>query len=324
VPGPFVHDIDPVIFSIGGVHAWWYGLSYALGFANACLALRRNARRLGLSAARVYELTLLLGVGVLAGGRAIVVHNEWPFYRDHLPLVPALWLGGLATHGLILGGAVGVLIFCLARRQPFRPIFDALAIPVAVILGCGRIGNFIDGQIVGSLTDLPWGVKFPDVEGFRHPVVLYDGLKNFALVPVLWWVGRRGAPPGRVASLFVLLYAGFRIPIDLLREYPLTLAGLPSGQAVNVAMAAAGVVLVLKNWLMPPVLQPVPPARTARPAAWHRVAFAALLFFCLVIPSDATRDVPSTYGRRHPGLTHSRLYPQLQPLAGRPPTRPNP
>lgn len=324
MPGPFVHDIDPVIFSIAGVHAWWYGLSYTLGFANAYLALRRSARRLRLSPALVYELALLLSVGVLAGGRAIVVHNEWSFYRDRLSLVPALWLGGLATHGLIIGGALGVLVFCMARRQPFRPIFDALAIPVAVILGCGRIGNFIDGQIVGSLTDLPWGVQFPGAEGVRHPVVLYDGLKNFALIPVLWWVGRRGVPPGRVASLFVLLYAGLRIPIDLLREYPLTLAGLPSGQAVNIAMAAAGAVLVLKNWLMPAMPRPAPPAPASRPTAWHRLGFATLLLLCLVIPSDATRDVPRTYGDRHPGLIHSRLYPVLPSPVRPSPARRNP
>jgi phosphatidylglycerol---prolipoprotein diacylglyceryl transferase len=314
MPGPFVHDIDPVLFSAWGVHAWWYGLSYTLGFLNAHLALRRNRKRLGLSLAMVYELTLLLSVGVLAGGRAIVVNNEWTFYRDHLSLVPALWVGGLATHGLIGGGAVGILAFCLIRRQPFRPIFDALAIPVAVILGLGRIGNFIDGQIVGRLTSLPWGVKFPDADGFRHPVVLYDGLKNFALIPILAWVGRRHVAPGRVAALFLLLYAGLRIPIDLLREYPLTLMGLPSGQTVNLIMAAAGAALLAKNVLVPPPPVGEPPdlSNAGRPRLWQRLSFATILLFSLAIPSDATRDVPATYGHRHHGLAHSWLYPALR------------
>jgi len=313
VPGPFVHDIDPVLFSAWGVHAWWYGLSYALGFLNAHLVLRRHRRRLGLSLAMVYELTLLLAVGVLAGGRAIVVHNEWAFYRDRLSLVPALWIGGLATHGLIAGGAVGILAFCLVRRQGFRPIFDALAIPVAVILGLGRIGNFIDGQIVGRVTTLPWGVKFPDAEGFRHPVVLYDGLKNFALIPILAWVERRRVPPGRVAALFLLLYAGLRIPIDLLREYPLTLMGLPSGQTVNLIMFAAGAALLTKSLLAPPppLAEPPDPPDPDDPRLWQRLSFGAILLFSLTIPSDATRDVPLTYGHRHVGLVHSRVYPPL-------------
>ena len=155
--GPYVHTIDPIITSIAGIHLWWYGLSYALGFLNAHLYLRRSRERLGLSLREVYDLTLFLCVGVLVGGRSLVVfNNEWDFYRDHLSLIPAIWLGGLATHGLIVGGAAGVLLFCWVYRRPFRPIFDEMAIAAALILGCGRIGNFIDGQIVGSVTDVPW------------------------------------------------------------------------------------------------------------------------------------------------------------------------
>ena len=93
-----VHHIDPIITTIGGVHLWWYGLSYSLGFLNAHLFLRRNRDRLGLSLADVYELSFLLALGVLAGGRGLVAfRHEWSFYRDHLALVPAVWLGGLAT-----------------------------------------------------------------------------------------------------------------------------------------------------------------------------------------------------------------------------------
>ena len=124
-----------------------------------------------------------------------------------------------------------------------------LAVAAALILGFGRIGNFIDGQIVGSLTSMPWAVRFPEADGFRHPVVLYDGLKNFLLVPVLLEIERRGAPPGRIAALFVFLYAALRIPIDLLRDYPITTFGLPTGQAFNVIMATVGLVLLLKSWL---------------------------------------------------------------------------
>ncbi len=295
------------------MHLWWYGASYALGFLNAHLFLRRSRARLGLSLRDVYDLTLLLSVGVLMGGRSLVVFsNEWDFYREHLSLVPAIWIGGLATHGLILGGAAGVGLFCLLRRVPFRPLFDELAIAAAVILACGRIGNFIDGQIVGAVTDVPWAVKFPEAEGFRHPVVLYDGLKNFLLIPVLFGVRRRGAPPGRLAALFVFLYAAFRIPIDFLREYPITTLGLPTGQTFNLIMVSVGAVLLLRSWLRSPGL--APPANAVRPAppGWRRWVFAGVLVTSLVIPSDATRDVPALYGQRHPGLTHSSMYPNLK------------
>jgi phosphatidylglycerol:prolipoprotein diacylglycerol transferase len=221
-----------------------------------------------------------------------------------------VWVGGLATHGLIIGGTAGVLLFCLLWRRPFRPIFDVLAVAAAVILGFGRIGNFIDGQIVGSLTSVPWAVWFPEADGFRHPVVLYDGLKNFLLVPVLLWVERRGAPPGRVAALFVFLYPALRIPIDLLRDYPITTFGLPTGQAFNVIMATIGLTLLLKSWWRPGAGISARPEPAASPG-WRRMAFVAVLIFATVIPSDATRDVPERYGRRHPGLEHSAIYPNL-------------
>ena len=308
----FVHRIDPIFLSIGPVHLWWYGLSYSLGFINAHLSLRRHRHRLGLSLTEVYELSLLLAAGVLVGGRALVVfRHEWTFYKEHPALIPALWIGGLATHGLIIGGFAGILLFCLVRRRPFRPIFDALAIPAALILGCGRIGNFIDGQIVGSVTTLPWGVQFPDADGVRHPVVLYDGLKNFLIAPVLLVVRRCGVPPGRLASLFLVLYAGLRIPIDLLREYPISFMHLPAGQTFNLLMAIAGLALLAKNTLWPPATLPARPSATLSRGPLCRLAFVAVILLSLAIPSDATRDIPTRYGQRHAGLTHSSLYPRI-------------
>lgn len=314
--GPFVHNIDPIIFSISGVHFWWYGLSFTLGFLNAHLFLRRNRKSVGLSLPAVYDLTLFLAIGILIGGRSLVViNNEWAFYREHLLLIPSIWVGGFATHGLIFGGAAGVLIFCLLYRAPLRRLLDLLAISASIILGFGRIGNFIDGQIFGSLTDAPWGVKFPNVEGFRHPVVLYDGLKNFLLAPLLLGVRSRGVPPGRIAVLFVLLYALLRIPIDLLREYPISMWGLPTGQTLNLIMVFVGIILLSVNYFRARSLQETPllPKVDDNRAGlrWRRIALAVCCIIPLVIPSDATRDIPVTYGDRHPGLKHSWMYPAI-------------
>jgi phosphatidylglycerol---prolipoprotein diacylglyceryl transferase len=318
--GPFVHNIDPVVVSVGGIHFWWYGLSYALGFCSAHLFLRRSRDALGLTLREVYDLSLFLAVGVLVGGRSLVVfNNEWAFYRTHLDLVPAIWLGGLATHGLIVGGAAGVGLYCSIHRRPILPVLDALAIPTALILGCGRIGNFIDGQIVGSVTSMPWGVKFPEAAGFRHPVVLYDGIKNFLLAALLTRIPRRDAPPGRRAATFIFLYASLRIPIDLLREYPITLWGLPTGQTFNLTMSAAGAALLMRSWLKARsstrsaiAHRPIgPSSMSCKPSYKPRLAFAVIVALAATIPSDATRDIPSRYGRRHPGLVYSAMYPPI-------------
>jgi phosphatidylglycerol:prolipoprotein diacylglycerol transferase len=314
--GPFVHNIDPIIFSIFGVHFWWYGLSFTLGFLSTHFFLRRNRERVGLSLPAVYDLTLFLAVGVLIGGRALVViNNEWDFYREHLLLIPSIWVGGFATHGLIFGGAAGVIIFCLIRRAPLRRISDLLAISAAVIMGFGRIGNFIDAQIFGSLTDVAWGVKFPHVEGFRHPVVLYDGLKNFLLAPFLLWARKFGGPPGRLAGLFIFLYALFRIPIDTLREYPISMWGLPTGQTLNIITVLIGIILLSVNICLARSHQksilPIKTDDNRAGLGWRRLALAACCIIPLVIPSDATRDVPATYGERHSGLKYSWMYPPI-------------
>ena len=316
VPSPFlVHRIDPIIGTLLGVHLWWYGLSYALGFLNAHVSLRRQRAQLGLSLRSVYSLTLCMALGVLAGGRALVAFNhEWTFYREHILLIPAIWLGGMATHGILAGGCLGVLGYCAWRRLPFRTMLDALAIPAAAIMGFGRIGNFIDGQIVGSVTSVPWAIQFPEAEGFRHPVVLYDGLKNFFIIPILLWARQRGMPPGRLAALFVVLYAGLRIPIDLLREYPINALGLPTGQGFNMLMTMAGLMLLARSYwrersgagagTMPIDEPPAAPG-------WRVPALVVTVAISLIIASDATRDIPVLYGHRHAGLTHSWLYPPI-------------
>jgi phosphatidylglycerol---prolipoprotein diacylglyceryl transferase len=321
----FTHHFDPVMLSAGGVHLWWYGLCFVLGFLTIFLFLRQKRHRLGFSISMVYDLTLFVAIGVLIGGRFIeVAFYEWPFYQDHPHLIAAYWIGGMATHGLLLGGLSGAVLFCRKYRLSFLPVADALALPAAFILGFGRIGNFIDGQIVGSLTDVGWAVKFPDAEGFRHPVVLYDGLKNFLLVPVLLWLGKKRPAAGVVTGVFLFLYASLRIFIDLFREYPTSLLGLATGQILNLLMAASG--LFLTAW-----------CRRARDAenagvddgrraavhtpasraglAWRRVAFGAIILFSLLIPSDWTADVPVRYGKRHPGLTHSAFYPKIDMAA---------
>lgn len=314
----FTHEIDPILGEIGGMYLWWYGLSYTLGFLNIQLYLARHRGALGLTAREVYTLTLVFACGVLLGGRAVeVAFDEWAFYRENPRLVPAYWLGGMATHGLLIGAAGGTWVFSRISGRPFRELADALVVPGAFLMATGRIGNFIDGQIVGGATDVWWGVKFPDADGVRHPVVLYDGLKNLLLVPYLAHVRRTNRTPGATAARFIFWYALFRIPLDLFRDYPTHRLALGTGQTLNIAMTLLGVVLLMRSRMrrlgrLAPERMPRPNAvadRAASPA--QRVAFAALLLLCLTIPSNWTQDVPARYSKRHPGLEYSVFYPRI-------------
>lgn len=311
---PFVHRIDPVIADIGGVYLWWYGASYTLGFLELHLWFRWQRKRLGLSLRDVYALSIVIpGCVVLFGRLVEVVFYEWPFYSAHPSLMPAVWIGGMSTHGLLLGAAVGTWLFCRMRGRGFLTIADELVIPGAFLMGIGRIGNFIDGQIVGSVTTMPWGVQFPDAAGFRHPVVLYDGLKNLLLIPLLIAVRRRNPPRGIVLAHFFFWYAFLRIFVDFYREYPTTLLGLATGQSLNIAMALIG--LFLMWWLRrrgtTGAAEAGAEVADAASAFLQRVAFALILIFCLTMPSDWTQDVPQRYGKRHAGMRYSAVYPHV-------------
>ncbi len=327
--GPYIHNIDPVMIQVGGICLWWYGLSYFLGFLEIHIHLRRARSRLGLTLSQVYSLTLHFMGGVLLGGRLIeVAFDEWPFYRQHIAMIPAYWLGGMASHGVLLGAATGIYLFCCRHRRPLRPIADEFAIPGAFLLGIGRIGNFIDGQILGRIADVWWAVKFPDAEGFRHPVLLYDGAKNLLLIPLLSWIRKSRPVEGVVSAWFIFLYAFLRIFIDLWRDYPLHRLPLGTGQTLNIVMSVLGICLLVRSHLRArasrriDVTRRVPPGGVSiseSPLLLKRALFTSVLLFSLTIPSNWTQDVPARYGRRHPGLQYSILYPRLDtnPPGGR-------
>ena len=319
--GPYGHQLAPLLFDIAGVHLWWYGLGFTLGFLEIHVFLRRRHNsQPHLSLREVWSLSLFMAIGVLVGGRAVeIAFDEWSFYREHLGLIPAYWLGGMATHGLMLGGAVGAGLFALRYRKSFLLLADTLVIPAAFLMGIGRLGNFIDGQIVGAVTEVWWAVKFPDADGFRHPVVLYDGAKNLLLMAYLIRVRRVNTTPGATGARFVFWYAFPRCFIDLFRDYPTHRLAFGTGQTLNIVMALLGAALLyrsrlrrlgrLKNSLA--ATRSSGGSLNAAPLASQRIAFICLLAFCLTIPSNWTQDIPSRYGERHAGLEYSWLYPMI-------------
>ena len=190
------------------------------------------------------------------------------------------------------------------QKVPFLRLADAIVIPGAFLMGMGRLGNFIDGQIVGSVTDVWWAVKFPDAEGFRHPVVLYDGLKNLAADPLP--AARCGADRIHPALWLRDSCSGtrvLRIFVDLFRNYPTHRLALGTGQTLNIAMTLLGLGLLARasrlrriGRLAPRHEAPVPAAGT-RPDRAPSIASArsSPQRSCsrLTLPSNWTQDIPT-------------------------------
>jgi len=286
-----VMDMDPAFLRVGGFALYWYGAVYTFGFLGTLVWLLARRARLGLSRRDVFGLTVLVEIGVLVGGRIfdiLVYEADW--YRAHPLAAFDWWQGGMASHGVLLGSLVAMAAFAYGRGRPVLVLLDEAVVPAAFLLAVGRVGNFIEGGVIGSLSDLPWAVVMPGVEGARHPVALYDGLKNLALVPVLWLALHRW-PAGRGVSLglFMMLYAGLRTLVDFFRDYESTMWGLPPGQVFNLAMAGAGLAVLVWVRLRPlPAWRPDRPAE-ARAGALRVVLFCVLALYPLGIPTSWTR-----------------------------------
>jgi len=286
-----VYNFNLEIGRIFGVPIYWYGAVYTVGFLGVFLWFAARCKRLGWSVADALELAILMAAGILIFGRAFdILVYELDFYRQAPWTALDWWRGGMASHGVMLGGLVGLLLFCRWRRKPIIVTADELSVRAAFVMGIGRIGSFIEGGVIGSLTTMPWGVIYPNVAGPRHPVALYDGVKNFLLIPILLVVLKR-FPPGRGIAIgtAIFLYAALRFGVDEFRDYEGGWLGIGQGQYFNLATAALGLVILIWAWRRPAVIKPAR-AGPKRPVGLVRVAlFAFLCLYPLGIPTSWTR-----------------------------------
>ena len=286
-----VHDFDPAIAMTPLGPIYWYGAVYSVGFIGIFVWfwLRRGTR--GMTNADTFTLSILFAIGVMIGGRAFdILVYELDYYRERPLAALNWWEGGMASHGVLLGGLIATAVFARMRGHSLIALLDEVVVPGVFLLAVGRLGNFIEGGVIGSETALPWGFVYPDLEGARHPVALYESAKNFVILPVLVWaVGRWDPGRGVVLSLFVFLYAGLRFAVDLFRDYEAAWLGIGTGQVFNLLMAAAGLILLVWT-LRSPRSAPRPPHPPAKAASWLQIAvFAALVIYPLGIPTSWTR-----------------------------------
>jgi phosphatidylglycerol:prolipoprotein diacylglycerol transferase len=249
-------EIDPIAFQIGPLAVRWYGLMYLIGFAAAWWCGRR---RIGqglapLNREQFDDVLFAAIVGVILGGRLGYVIFYKPLYYLQHPLEAfAIWQGGMSFHGGFLGVLAAMGFVAWRHRINWWDLMDFVAPLVPLGLATGRLGNFINGELWGRATDLPWGMLFLGAGGQpRHPSQLYQmALEGIALFVILWWYSSKPRPRGQVSALFLIGYGGFRFICEFAREpdsfLGLLALGLSMGQWLSLPMVAAGIYFWIRS-----------------------------------------------------------------------------
>jgi phosphatidylglycerol:prolipoprotein diacylglycerol transferase len=248
-------QIDPVAIAIGPLKIHWYGLTYLVGFAAGWWLGRLRSRKpwSPVNEEQVGDLLFYLALGVILGGRFgyVIFYNFDAFVADPLWLL-RVWEGGMSFHGGLLGVMLGMWWYSRKIVAGFWRMTDFVAPLVPVGLGTGRIGNFVNGELWGKPTDVPWGMVFPQAPDAlaRHPSQLYQfALEGVLLFIILWWFSAKPRPRMAVSGLFLICYSVFRFAVELVREPDAQLGyvafnWLTMGQALSLPMAVAGLILM--------------------------------------------------------------------------------
>ena len=249
--------IDPVALSLGPIKIYWYAISYLVGIGLVwwTLVYRNRHYASGYSDEALSDLVFYGVLGVLLGGRM----GYMLFYGfDNLIDDPVsafkIWRGGMSFHGGLLGVLLGVWFFARKTRRSFFVVTDFIAPSIPLALGCGRIGNFINTELPGRVTDVPWALIFPD--GLtRHPSSLYQALVEGPLLFLLLWLfAWRERREMAVSGLFLLGYGCFRLISEFFREpdahMGFVLADrVTAGQLLSVPMVLLGIVIVAFSYI---------------------------------------------------------------------------
>ncbi|SDF59833.1 prolipoprotein diacylglyceryl transferase [Phytopseudomonas seleniipraecipitans] len=243
-------NIDPVALDLGFLQIHWYGLMYLVGIGGAWfLASRRlNAFDPTWSKEKLSDLVFWVAMGVILGGRlGYVLFYDLPAYIANPLLILEVWKGGMSFHGGLIGVMLATLWFARRNGKSFFELMDFIAPLVPIGLGAGRIGNFINAELWGKVTDVPWAMVFPTGGPEpRHPSQLYQfALEGVALFTILWFYSRKPRPTMAVSGLFAVCYGIFRFIVEFVRVPDAQLGylawgWLTMGQVLCVPMVLAG------------------------------------------------------------------------------------
>ena len=256
-------EFDPVLVSIGPLSIHWYALSYLVGISLVWWSLGRRAKARGLAwnDEQISDMIFYGMLGVILGGRiGYVVFYGWQsLVHDPLSLF-RVWEGGMSFHGGMLGVLFAMYLFGRRLGRGFFAVTDFIAPSVPIALGCGRIGNFINGELPGRVTDMPWAAIYPGEVVGRHPSSLYQAFaEGVVLFAVLWLFSRRPRPPVTTSGMFLIAYGLLRLTTEFFRTPDSQLMfvafdWMTMGQLLSLPMVVLGLGFIYYGYQQAPVV----------------------------------------------------------------------
>ncbi len=250
-------NIDPVLIRIGPLALRWYGLMYLVGFVAGFFVIRSRYLKAvpEMEPKKIENMVLWACLGLIVGARlGYVLFYHWvdfsAFLADPLEIF-AVWHGGMSFHGGLLGAIVFGVSYLKLKKMPVIPASDAAFHAVPIGLALGRWANFINAELYGRATNLPWGMIFPGGgPSPRHPSQIYELLLEGPILFLILWSVKDRVRPGVITALFMILYGAFRFSVEFVRQpdpqLGLLMAGLSMGQFLSLAQIAGG--LLFWRW----------------------------------------------------------------------------
>ena len=248
----FIHNFNPVLLSFGPLEIRYYGLAYVLGFFFSVWWLQywRKQGHLSLNKEEIWDFVFYIMVGVLVGSRLFMIFWAPEVYLLHPLELFKIWQGGMSFHGGLTGVIVAGLLYCRKKKIPFLHMADLLSAPAILALGLGRLANFMNGELVGRITNVSWCVQFPYYDGCRHPSTLYAAGKRFLIFGYLTILSlqkiKKSFNAGFIFWNFMFFEGMGRFIVDFYR-FDTLYVGLSLGQWFSVIMVAIALYYFNKN-----------------------------------------------------------------------------
>ncbi|MFH1560641.1 MAG: prolipoprotein diacylglyceryl transferase [Chloroflexota bacterium] len=246
--------MNPNMLELGGFVITWHGFFAFVAVVVAVTLVARWSPRAGIASDVVYSTAIWAIIGGILGARTMHVIDRWDFYGGNPGEIIAIWNGGIALYGSILGGLLGGTIYARLQSYPVGRLADLTAPALLIAQTIGRIGDIINGEHISKVTDLSWGFVYTHPDSLSnqvhrlvasHPVIAYEMIWNMLVLGVVWWLRGRIKPDGMLFALYLGLYSFGRFFITFLREDKVWFAGLTEAHLIAVVVVAVAVPLLV-------------------------------------------------------------------------------